>query len=52
MGDMRTVKFEVTRQAHLRLADWKNAWEQRLETTMTWAEFLTGLASDKKMWPR
>ena len=49
---MRTLKAEFPMRGFLLVARWKAAWDERLGTAQTWTEFLTGMASDKAMWPR
>ena len=38
-------------EAYFRICRWKAAWSATLETKMTWAEFLSAISNDRRMWP-
>ena len=49
---IKEIRLTVTQATFNRLVEWKRAWSRELDTDLSWAELVMGLAYDKAHWPK
>ena len=51
-SETRAVRADLPMRGYFLVSRWKAAWEEYLGTTLSWGEFLTGMANDRAHWPK